>query len=78
MTKLTNTQRLAVLADALKQAQEDIKKLERELKVVNKKLSKYENKTIGGFMVYHSPTDLGYNEDTENKQGENLIKQNEI
>ena len=62
--KLTNTEMLKVLADALKKAQDDIEVLEKGLRLVNLKLKKYENKTIGGFNAYVSPKDIGYkNED---------------
>lgn len=62
MTRLTNTQRIEILAEALKQAQADIKKLQREVRLWK---MKYENKTVGGFGSYHSPSDLGYDKDAE-------------
>ena len=60
--KLTNTQIIEAFAVALKQAQEDISQLQRELKLVNNKLKKYENKTIGGFNAYVSHKDITNNE----------------
>ena len=62
MKKLTNTEMLKVLADALKKAQEDIEVLEKGLRLVNLKLKKYENKTIGGFNAYVSHKDITNNE----------------
>ena len=65
MTKLTNTQMIEVLANALKEAQEDIETLKKELKLVKSKLKKYENKTIGGFNSYISPRDMGTTDETD-------------
>lgn len=65
MTKLTNTQMIEVLANALKEAQEDIETLKKELKLVKGKLKKYENKTIGGFNSYLSPRDMGITDETD-------------
>ena len=62
MTKLTNTQMIEVLANALKELQDDFEAYKKE---VNRKLKKYENKTIGGFNSYLSPRDMGITDETD-------------